>query len=171
MFSCHSIENSFKRPRGNPWTKTISRILTLRSTGKPLINYWSFQCTKSTKLKAFNFKCFLSRRLSTNNFLKKVGREVYILSKRDGKTGTPQIQLFPVDESFLVMAVTQSSWARNVLTTWGSWHLVDKSQYKVQINFCFLLAMYRFAPKPHYYVHLIYLGDSTEAYICSGFDR
>ena len=32
----------------------------------------SFQCTKSTKLIVFNFK-FLQRRLSANNFLKKIG--------------------------------------------------------------------------------------------------
>ena len=32
-------------------------------------------------------------------------------------------------------------------------------------------AAYPFAPKPHYYrVLLIYLRDSTEAYICSRFD-
>ena len=32
----------------------------------------AFQCTKSTKLITFNFK-FLHRRISTNNFLKKIG--------------------------------------------------------------------------------------------------
>ena len=31
----------------------------------------AFQCTKSTKLTTFNFK-FLHRRISTNNFLKKL---------------------------------------------------------------------------------------------------
>ena len=32
----------------------------------------AFQCAKSTKLITFNFK-FLHRRISTNNFLKKIG--------------------------------------------------------------------------------------------------
>ena len=32
----------------------------------------AFQCTKSTKLISFNFK-FLHRRISTNDFLKKIG--------------------------------------------------------------------------------------------------
>ena len=32
-------------------------------------------------------------------------------------------------------------------------------------------ATYRFAPKPHYCVQFIYLGDSREAYVCSRFDQ
>ena len=32
-------------------------------------------------------------------------------------------------------------------------------------------ATHGFAPRPHYCVLFIYLGDSTEAYVCSRFDQ
>ena len=67
----------------------------------------SFQCTKSTKLIAFNFK-FLHRRLSTNNFLKKIGlvnSEKCTFCQRETETFVhlvwecPKIQCFWIDLS------------------------------------------------------------------------
>ena len=64
----------------------------------------SFQCTKSTKLIAFNFK-FLHRRLLTNNFLKRIGLVNSEKCQRETETlvhllwGCPKIQSFWIDLS------------------------------------------------------------------------
>lgn len=110
----------------------------------------SFQCTKSSKLIAFNFK-FLHRRLSTNNFLKKIG---FVDSE---KCTFCQGEIEKLIHLFWDCPKTQSFWIS--LNSWLEICQVivkekplqpdtalglkpDSSKYKLQINFCCLNAKY-----------------------------
>ena len=53
------------------WQKDITPT-TKQELNRKEVYQMGFQCIKSTKLVTFNFK-FLHRRISTNNFLKKIG--------------------------------------------------------------------------------------------------
>jgi len=109
-----------------------------------------FQCTKSTKLKAFNFK-FLHRRLSTTNFLKKIGlvnSEKCTFCQRETETLVHQLWECPKIQSFWI---SLSLWLQSCKIVEKETLLElgtalglnpDRSKYKLQINFCCLLAKY-----------------------------
>jgi len=123
----------------------------MRLTGNRSI-YWllAFECTKSSKLRVFNFK-FLHRRLSTNDFLYKIGlsdNEKCTFCKRETET---LFHLFWNCES------TQLLW--NNLVLWLQTCQVltkntplradtalgmrpDMSKLRLPINFAFLVAKY-----------------------------
>ena len=110
----------------------------------------SSQCTKSTKLMAFNFK-FLHRRLSTDNFLKKirlVESENCTFCQRETETLVHLLWECTKVQSFWI---SLSSWlqlcnviAKETLLQLGTALGLkpDNSQYKLQINFCCLHAKY-----------------------------
>ena len=112
----------------------------------------SFQCTKSTKLIAFNFK-FLHRRLSTNNFLKKIGlvnSEKCTFCQRETETlvhllwECPKIQSFWISLSLWLQSckIVEKETLLELGTVSALGLNPDRSKYKLQINFCCLLAKY-----------------------------
>ena len=57
--------------RQQKWQEDLT-LTTKQEINWKEVNQIAFQCTKSTRLITFNFK-FLHRRISTNNYLKKIG--------------------------------------------------------------------------------------------------
>ena len=110
----------------------------------------AFQCTKSTKLITLNFK-FLYRRISTNNFLKKIGlvdSEKYTFCKRETEKlaylfwACPKTQYFWTNfkvwlQSCQVIAKETSLEPDRALGL-----RPDSAKHKLQINFCCLSAKY-----------------------------
>jgi len=110
----------------------------------------AFQCTKSTKLITLNFK-FLYRRISTNNFLKKIGlvdSEKYTFCKRETEKlaylfwACPKTQYFWTNfkvwlQSCQVIAKETSLEPDRALGL-----RPDSAKHKLQINFCCLNAKY-----------------------------
>ena len=110
----------------------------------------SFQRTKNPKLIAFNFKS-LHRRLSTNNFLKKIGlvnSEKCTFCQRETETFVhllwecPKIQSFWISLSLWLQSckIVEKETLLELGTALGL--NPDRSKYKLQINFCCLLAKY-----------------------------
>ena len=107
----------------------------------------AFQCTKSTKLITFNFK-FLHRRISTNNFLKKIGlvdsEKCTSCEKETEKLAhlfwaCPKTQIFWTNLKVWLQScqVIVKEKPLELDTVLGL--RPDSSKYKLQINFCCLL--------------------------------
>ena len=110
----------------------------------------AFQCTKSTKLITFNFK-FLHRRISTNNFLKKIGlvdSEKCTFCEKERETGTfildfPKTQSFCRTDFKVWLQPCQVIAKETPLEPDTALGLrPDSSKNKLQINFCCLNAKY-----------------------------
>ena len=110
----------------------------------------AFQCTKSTKLITFNFK-FLHRRISTNNFLKKIGlvdSEKCTFCERETEKLAPLFWACPKTQFFWT---NLKVWLQSCQVTAKETSLEPdtalglrpgSSKHKLQINFCCLNAKY-----------------------------
>ena len=110
----------------------------------------AFQCTKSTKLITFNFK-FLHRRISTNNFLKKIGlvdSEKCTFCERETEKLThlfwacPKTQFFWTNFKVWLQSCQVIAKEAPLEPDTALGLRPDSSKLKLQINFCCLNAKY-----------------------------
>ena len=110
----------------------------------------AFQCTKSTKLVTFNFK-FLHRRISTNNFLKKIGladsEKCTFCEKETGKLAhlfwtCPKTQAFWTNFKVWLQSCQVIAKETPLEPDTALGLRPDNSKNKLQINFCCLNAKY-----------------------------
>ena len=110
----------------------------------------AFQCTKSTKLITFNFK-FLHRRISTNNFLKKIGlmdSEKCTFCERKTEKLThlfwacPKSQFFWTNFKVWLQSCQVIAKETPLEPDTALGLRPDSSNHKLQINFCCLNAKY-----------------------------
>ena len=110
----------------------------------------AFQCTKSTKLITFNFK-FLHRRISTNNFLKKIGlvdSEKCTFCERETEKLThllwacPKTQFFWTSFKVWLQSCQVIAKETSLEPDTALGLRPDNSKHKLQINFCCLNAKY-----------------------------
>jgi len=135
-------------PPNQKWQEDVT-LTTKQELNWKEVYQMAFQCTERTKLIAFNFK-FLHRRISTNNYLKKIGHV-------DSENALSAKEKQKLAHLFWVCPKTQYFWT-NFKVWLQSCQVIaketplepdtalslrpDSSKHKLQINFCYVNAKY-----------------------------